>query len=397
VERLPGLLLTTVFWGEKTLDVFCRVALRNAATLVGEIPDDVRSRSTYIVVTRPEEARFIDNHPLIVHLRAKIAVEIRDTFDNSDPDSWGYYGPMVAAQENLVAEAAEKGLGILFWGPDLLFSAGSLRQVVERANQGYRIVIGPSARANEESMLPALDRLAGENDIGGLSLTGLALAKLLFQHWHNMNELYVWNKPLKMVDGAFLYYRVSHQAILMKYLQGPTFFAWPRAGSGKFTGFIDHHLTRYCARSDDEIYIVPDCRELLTVDLTAPEREYDIPSAGTHHLDLIKLAINRRFVGDFNLLYAERTTRIYGTEVPEADWRACERALNAEVNPSLAIARLIRRLPAVPWKHLIGQTRGTQMWLNTTFRWMGFLVRPFLRAPPRTPRARAAGAGPDAA
>jgi hypothetical protein len=371
-------MITTVFWGEKILDIFCRVALRNAATLVEEIPADLRATSTYIVVTRGDEARALEKHPLIVYLRRKIEVEIRDTFDDVDRGTWGYYGPMVIAQENLVAEARERGLGILFCGPDLLFSAGSWKNVIDRANQGYRIVIGPSARANAESVLPALDRLSSESSLGAISLGGPALAKLLFQHWHNMNELYVWNQPLKMVDGAFQYYRVSHQAVLMKYLQGPTFFAWPRAGVEKFTGFIDHHLTRFCARGDEEIYIVPDCRELLTVDLTAPEREYDIPSASTHHLDLIKLAINRLFVGDFNLLYAKRTTRIYGTAVPEKDWQDCERAFNADVNPTLAIARLLRWLPTFTWTRLISRTRGTQPWLNSAFRQIGRMVRPFV-------------------
>jgi len=371
-------MITTVFWGEKMLDVFCRVALRNATTLVEEIAADLRATSTYIVVTRQDEARTLENHPLIVYLRQRIEVEIRDTFDDVDRGTWGYYEPMVIAQENLVAEARERGLGILFCGPDLLFSEGSWKNVIERANQGYRIVIGPSARANAESVLPALDKLSSKSSIGSISLSGLALAKLLFQHWHNMNELYVWNQPLKMVDGAFLYYRVSHQAVLMKYIQGPTFFAWPRAGAEKFTGFIDHHLTRFCARGDQEIYIVPDCRELLTVDLTVPEREYDIPSARSHHLDLIKLAINRRFVGDFNLLYAKRATRIYGTTVPEKDWQACERAFNADVNPTLAIARLLRQLPTFTWAHLISKTRGTQLGLNAVFRWIGRMVRPFV-------------------
>jgi hypothetical protein len=55
-ERLPGLMITTVFWGERMLDIFCRSALRNVAALVDEIPAGLRGRSTYVIVTKREEA-----------------------------------------------------------------------------------------------------------------------------------------------------------------------------------------------------------------------------------------------------------------------------------------------------------------------------------------------------
>jgi hypothetical protein len=377
-ERLPGLMITTVFWGERMLDIFCRSALRNVAALVDEIPAGLRGRSTYVIVTKREEAEALRDHRLIGRLRSILSVEIRDTLDELGRDQWGYYGPMVIAQEELVAEATVRGLGIVFWGPDLLVSDGSLRHVIEKADEGYRIVIGPSARAIAESMLPALDALGRDDSSGILRLDDSTLAKMLFQHWHNINEIYVWNRPLRTTEGAFLYFKVSHQAMLMKYLQGPTFFAWPRAGPVRFSGFIDHHLARFCARSDGEVHIVADSRDLLTVDLTMAAREYvEIPSARSRHLDLLKQLIRHRFVGDLNLLYGRRSTRIHAMDLSEADWKRCERVFDGDVNPGLAMARFVRLLPQPLSRLVLSEQRGTQMWLDTLLRWCVRLLRPF--------------------
>jgi hypothetical protein len=371
-DPLKKLHVTVFVYGAKYVDQFARITLPNLAGLLEEIPPGLREGTRLRILTNAESADDLRPAPMLREIERIVAVDIADDMVLGGYELCGAYGPMILAQSRLVNEASREGAGIIFCPPDLLWSKGSFATIVELTNQGYRAIIGPSARGIQEDLVPILMQRIAEHPRGRLELPSLELTRLLFENWNEENEGFIWNSQQSNYWKAYSYWRLDQRHYLMRFHQGPMMYARPFREVVDYDGWIDHRLIKQCARSMREVYVIDDAIRLQTVDLMPRVRPGGLEQTPMAQRALFRQLMNRKRQCRFNVLYGAYTCRIYAEPLPEAAWRHAQRRFDRETLPAIYAAFLGRPFAAIGdgiWRHwkldhrMVAPARRAARWL----------------------------------
>jgi hypothetical protein len=345
--RLERLHVTVFVYGEKYVALFTRIVLPNLVGLIEEIPADLRRGTRFRVLTDPPGAAAIRAAPTLACIRESVPVDISDSMEKAGYELYGGYGPMILGQARLVHEASLAGAGIIFCPPDLIWSKGSFEAIAKLAQGGIRAVIGPSARGIEEELVPIFERMIADSGTNRLNIISNDLTGLLYAHWQQMNDGFIWNAPASNVWKSYAYWRLDPQHYLMKCWQGPALFLWPFKEVKDYDGWIDHRLIKSCARRQSEVYVIRDALAIQTLDL-APRGRGEGHNLSAHKSwALFKQLLNRKRHCRLNILYGCDNIRIYREPLPEATWAEAERAFNRETRPAMYAAIAVRPIIAI--------------------------------------------------
>jgi hypothetical protein len=260
---------------------------------------------------------------------------------------YGGYGPMILGQARLVHEASLAGAGIIFCPPDLVWSKGSFETIAKLARDGVRAVIGPSARGIEEELVPVFEQMIAENGTNRLNVSSKDLTGLLYTHWQQMNDGFIWNATASNVWKSYAYWRLDPQHYVMKCWQGPALFLWPFKEVKDYDGWIDHRLIKSCARRQSEVHVVRDSMAIQTLDL-APRGRGEGHNLTSHKSwALFRQLLNRKRHCRLNILYGCDSIRIYQEPLPEATWVEAERAFDRQTRPAMYAAIAMRPVLAI--------------------------------------------------
>lgn len=363
-NNLKKLHLAMFIYGDGYFDLCTSIVLPNLVALISELPDEVRAITELRILTNPKGFGLLETAPAMQSIKTLVPVKMSDSMVDGGYDLYGGYGPMILGQARLVHEASLEGAGIIFCPPDLVWSRGSFAIIAKLAQEGYRAVIGPSARGVAEDLSPIFRRSITEGGVGSLVVSPTDLTRLMFDHWQKINDDFFWNNPDSIFWKSYAYWRVGNRQILMKCWQGPALFLWPYREVKDYDGWIDHRLIKSCAHSQREIYVVPDAREILTLDLTPRDRGTGLSRRSSNRWLLFKQLLVRKRHCRFNIRYGEPSIRIYEEPAPEAVWRRAELRFNMETRPAMYAAILIRPFMALAdgaWRHL-GLAAATSEW-----------------------------------
>lgn len=376
-DHLERVHVSITVWGETYCSLFLAVGVPNLCALVEELPEVLRAQSRVRIFTTTADLSRFETAEQVACLRRRIAVDLVEAVVFAGFDTYGRYAPMVVAQARAVVEASREGAAIIFMGPDLVFSKGAFRLFIERARQGYRAIVGPGMRVVRKSVAPVLREKIEGHPAKLLELSPNELSDLTFDHWHHVNDLFIWNSPQSVHWKAHLIYRISGNDVLMRFFQGATFFAWPRSGMAEYRGFIDHALVASCCERYDQVYVVPDLSECLACDLMAAAEDERMPRSAYRELDLLKEMLGLDKINRFNIRYGLRTCRVHRAEAADDEWRRHARRLAREVDPILKLALLLRTIPRIVVLLRAGS-------LGRSLRWGGnFMLRAFARVTAR--------------
>jgi len=346
-NELRKLHLGLFVYGDKYTDICATVVLPNLLSLISEIPPDIRATTRLRILTDTGGCAFLSAAPVLKRIRTLVDVDVSDQMEKAGHDLYGRLGPMILGQAKLVHEASLDSAGIIFCPPDLIWSQGSFAAIVDLARKGYRAVIGPSARGIQEELVPILQKQVADSTDGTLTISSADLTGLSFDHWQQMNDSFIWNGGPSNARKSYAYWRLGDRQYLMKCWQGPTLFLWPRREVKDYDGWIDHRLIKACARSQAEIYVVPDARLIQTLDLAARERREGHKLITAKRWYLFKQLLDRKRHSRYNLLYGLKAIRIYDQPLPESTWRAGERQFNAETRIPVYAAIAMRPVLAL--------------------------------------------------
>lgn len=333
VAGMPnGIHIVTVVYGPVYTALLCDVTLWNMASLVLEIPEDIREQSCVRILTTEIDFSVIESSPALKLLRARIRVELLSGATLSGYDKQGDYGPMIENQRLLVVEAARKNAALIFFGPDLIYSRGSFALFIDCLRKGYRLLIGPGPRINRETARVYLQDLIAASSDGSFALTGEKQTDLLFDHWHKINDQFLIEAEDSIWWKAYVCYRPHPDEVYFRFFQGPTFMGWPLKAKDDFDGFIDHGFPELCCSSWREMYVVLDGNDCLALDLTDSNRIEVMDSATFPRVFLLYSLFQHNAIKNFKLLYALRTCRIHkekGESGPAKGWlHAFDRAID---------------------------------------------------------------------
>ena len=344
LERLH---LTVFVYGEKYAALFTRIVLPNLVGLIEEIPADLRRGTRFRVLTDPSGAAAIQACPTLALIHQLVPVDISNTMEKAGYELYGGYGPMILGQARLVHEASLAGAGIIFCPPDLVWSKGSFEAIARLARDGARAVIGPSARGIEEDLVPIFERMIEDSGTHRLTIASEDLTGLLYSHWQQMNDGFIWNAPSSNVWKSYAYWRLGPQHYLMKCWQGPALFLWPFKEVKDYDGWIDHRLIKSCARRQSEVHVVRDSMTIQTLDLAPRGRGEGHNLTPRKSWALFKQLLNRKRHCRLNILYGCDSIRIYQEPLPEARWVEAERAFDRETRPAMYAAIALRPVLAI--------------------------------------------------
>ncbi len=319
-------------------------------------------------------------------LRRRITVEVVAAVRFTDQELYGGYAPMVVSQARAVVEASQEGAAIIFMGPDLVYSAGSFKLFIDCANRGCRTVIGPSVRVNRETTAPLLAARIEAHPDRLLDISAEDLTEIAFEQWHEVNDLFIWNSPRSVYWKAYLIYRAAADDVLMRFFQGPTFFAWPKAPVAEYRGWIDHALVSRCCDRYEQVYVVRDSAECITCDLMARDHREGMVQSRHKELDLLGEMLNLDRINRFNIHYGLHSCRVHRGGAANDEWQAAARRLSSEVDPILKMAlplRVVRRgiatvYPLVSRVISVGRAAPRAV-ANGILRALVRLTAPFLR------------------
>jgi hypothetical protein len=340
--RLERLHITVFVYGEKYVNLFTGVVLPNLVGLIEEIPADLLLGARFRVLTDPPGATAIKAASTFASIRQLVPVDISDTMEKAGYELYGGYGPMILGQARLVHEASLAGAGIIFCPPDLVWSKGSFEAIAKLAQSGARAVIGPSARGIEEELVPIFERMIAESGTNRLNISAKELTGLLYAHWQQMNDGFIWNAPASNVWKSYAYWRLGPQHYLMKCWQGPALFLWPFKEVKGYDGWIDHRLIKSCARRQSEVHVVGDAMTIQTLDLAPRGRGEGHNLTARKSWALFKQLLNRKRHCRLNILYGCESIRIYQEPLPEATWVEAERAFDRQTQPAMYAAIALR-------------------------------------------------------
>jgi hypothetical protein len=302
---------------------------------------------------------------------------------------YGSYGPMILGQARLVHEASLESAGIIFCPPDLVWARGSFAKIAKLAQEGYRAVIGPSARGIEEELVPFFRCRIAEDGGERLDISSNDLTGLLFSYWQQMNDRFIWNAPRSNAWKSYAYWRVGQRQLLMKCWQGPALFLWPFREVRDYDGWIDHRLIKSCVRSTREIHVIADAKDIQTLDLAPRDRDEGHRQVSWKRWHLFKQLLNRKRHCRYNILYGQQSIRIYDVPIAEELWCEAERKFNVQTRPAMYAALATRPLLASidgAWRHS-GMAAATRTMANTGRQALEFAIG-IARASGLRPRTR---------
>ena len=321
--------------------------LPNLVGLIEEIPAELRRGTRLRILTDPPGATTILAAPALARIRELVPVDISDTMEKAGYELYGGYGPMILGQARLVHEASLAGAGIIFCPPDLVWSKGSFAAIARLAQNGARAVIGPSARGIEEDLVPIFQQIIADCGSNRLDIAARDLTGLLYAHWQQMNDGFIWNESASNVWKSYAYWRLDRQHYLMKCWQGPALFLWPFKEVKDYDGWIDHRLIKSCARRQSEVHVVDDAMTVQTLDLAPRDRGEGHNLTAATGWALFRQLLNRKRHCRLNILYGCDSIRIYRDPLPEATWREAERAFDRQTRPAMYAAIALRPILAI--------------------------------------------------
>jgi hypothetical protein len=334
--------LLVAVYGKKFTALFAEITAANLVALVDEIPPVLRGASKVRILTTADDALVLEDAPSIQKLRTRIQVEILNAVKMSGFERYGGHGPMCLALAHGVEEASAVGAALIFVPPDVVFSNGSFATLIRAATNGYRAVIGPSLRAKLEPLHDRFLQIMMEKGGSVLQVDARELAQLIFEHWHPINDRYWWDSRGEKWK-AFAYFGVSDRTLLIRFFQGPMFYAWPLRRIEKYDGWIDHGLVALCCERFEQVHVIEDSDQFLNVDLTPNARLDHHEASVSPDIDLLKQLLDMKYINRFNVDYGSRSCVVHADDVDPAAIAAARSILSRQIDPVIALAKVLRK------------------------------------------------------
>jgi hypothetical protein len=176
--------LVTGVWGQKYVDTFVRVGLRNLLSR-GNIPDLAAAHEViYTIYTTHRDAQSLEQAPAFARLRERANVSL-SLFDPSEIDTTNY-GEHGGFWRRAIDLARRNGEVLFFIIPDLLYASGTLVRWAQRLTEGKRAIFTIGPQVVLETVVPELEqRFPG--DESPYDLDRKQLFDLLGRHLHPLH------------------------------------------------------------------------------------------------------------------------------------------------------------------------------------------------------------------
>lgn len=211
---LPCFCIVLPVWGGEYVRAFLEYSLPSLLAQ-GNLPAVAKQGTVaFLIYTKETDRAALQGSAQLRRLERFAQVEIITPGHRSKdaPDAYLFFSE---CYRQGLQRAHDRGAACLFLTADQIWADGALKSICARSLEGWRVVLLAAPRVLQETVLPALDALRGEEGDFADRLAPRTLAKLAYEHLHPWDRSLFWNADGVGRPASFLYWDVPGAGFLM--------------------------------------------------------------------------------------------------------------------------------------------------------------------------------------
>lgn len=282
-EPQPRFCFVLPVWNTQYVNFFLDYALPSQLA-PGNLECMYGTDSEYLIYTFARDIPVIESHPLFKRLSNLMPVRFFTVEDN------------VTDHRLRAAECFQEGINhaqyigavVIIIVPDVLYSRGSFKFMLQQLAKGYKAMLAPchSVEITQGSAL-----VSKFTDVNGvISLSGRDCIDIVLRamHGNTKNKFYLGEGNL--MPGSMCWY-VGEQGILSHSFHLHPFMAQLNVSNKKFAGSIDRDFLIGVCPNPDDIYVVQDTDDFCLFEMVDAKHTVDAPYRKNHPDDVLDWAI----------------------------------------------------------------------------------------------------------
>ena len=269
VKTLPkGYILGVPVWGDDYVKQFLEISLpsllspRNLPVLQG------RPICKFNIYTKSEWVNTIKQASTITYLTKFIEVKIHEL----DLDTSNRYYGMNEGHRLCLEEANGLDCASMMLSADHIYSDGYVEFLVNKAEEGYRVVSLIGLRTNRNSMGTFVKNNFKTGEV--ITISPRQLVKAAVNNLHEINEYSFMDSNRSLIQPSSLFWTVGKSGEILAhcYHQSPV-MVYPEIKNQTFKGTIDDDLVTSVFKIFPKDYVIANSDECIMIDLCQEGRE----------------------------------------------------------------------------------------------------------------------------
>lgn len=292
----PRIRMIIPIWGDDYIERWLALSFASLRA-EGNIPYlNDHSDFELALATKSGDAERLRKDPRFAAMTQRLRVVFVPIDELFPPHGQVAYGvPLALAYGKAIADLGEAGLGsfIIIMTADMILSAGSLKSLFNRLEEGYDIATAPSIRVVDVDARPLLlDQV--DREAGVMTMTSRQMMGIVNAHLHSTVRARTVNEA-EFIDSTYyhnIYWRVSPDCLAAHYfLLMPLCFRMQRPMSKVLCPIDYGFITEICP--DGRFTVLNDSDDMLMLELQERDSQAYLlriaPPAGTLEKRLTRL------------------------------------------------------------------------------------------------------------
>ncbi len=331
--------IVTAVWGNRYINHMINTSI---PSLLGggnlEALSD-HSKAKYSIYTTEKDREKLSQHKIFKRLEKKISVQF---FCSEITRANEKYHQATFFYEQAIRDAFGENAGIVFITPDAVWSAGTIKRILEISACNYRAILIDGPRVNAKSFMYEWKNKFSPDNSGGITTPSRILSELALKNPHPYESSTTSGVKWLHDVPYFLHWPVPGEGtVSASFCKFPIFFR-PDAPAYKFDGSIDHGLINSAIKDPKKIYYSKDTDEFAVA---------SINEIGFSSINFKPVSKNERLLRIAQWAYLEanpqnmisilQLSRRHGETVSEPKWKHFEQIAIGEIRQILGICQIM--------------------------------------------------------
>lgn len=244
---------------------------------------------------------------------------------------------------------------IVSLSPDIVYSNGSLLNMIEHALKGKRLILFGHLRVKDEPVIRELDSQTDKNGI--ISLSSRELVRIGIKHMHNVFKSKLWDSSRFTVHPCILFWQIDEKGLLGRFFHLAFCYFNPRNKKILLDVLKEDadktidgsELLDKSFPNDEEIHVSEDSEDFFAIELCSETHaNAEIPDGlkESSILDVAIWASNPGNVSPIHLKFAGKKIRLHSSEISD-EWGKIEMPSDETMTAITATVNLFKQYPDI--------------------------------------------------